>query len=97
MPILRALVCLAEQDSIQAPDPTPTVASAEFKTTSGEKTPQPKYNVDELVEDAAALRITPFMLDTYAREYDDMVRVRDARAIEMDELRNSNRSLSAQL
>jgi hypothetical protein len=50
-----------------------------------------------MVEDAAALRITPFMLDTYAREYDEMVRVRDARAIEMDELRNSNRSLSAQL
>jgi hypothetical protein len=49
------------------------------------------------VNDAISLRITPFMLDSYAREYEDMVRQRDAQMTEMDELRNSNRNLSAQV
>lgn len=55
------------------------------------------YKVDEFVSDAVGLRITPFMLDSYAREYNDMVRVRDAHAVEMDLLRNSNRNLAAQV
>jgi hypothetical protein len=55
------------------------------------------HDVDTFVADAAALRITPFMLDAYAREYEDMVRARDAQATEMDALRGSNRALSAQV
>ncbi|EIN11809.1 RabGAP/TBC [Punctularia strigosozonata HHB-11173 SS5] len=58
---------------------------------------RPKYKVDSFVQDAIALRITPFMLDAYAHEYEDMVRARDAHAIEMDELRNSNRALLGQV
>jgi thioesterase domain-containing protein len=56
-----------------------------------------KYDVDAFVQSAIALKITPFMLDAFAHEYEDMVRARDAHAIEMDELRNSNRALSAQM
>jgi hypothetical protein len=32
-----------------------------------------KYNVDEFVNDAVSLRITPFMLDCYRHEYEDLV------------------------
>ncbi|KAI0081204.1 RabGAP/TBC [Panus rudis PR-1116 ss-1] len=60
-------------------------------------TSEPKYDVDRFVQDAVSLRITPFMLDNYAHEYEELVRTRDAHAIEMDALRNSNRNLSAQV
>jgi len=33
----------------------------------------PKYRVDEFVNEAASLRITPFMLDCYRHEYEDLV------------------------
>ena len=55
------------------------------------------YWVDEFVQDAVSLQITPFMLDTYAHEYDDLVRMRDAHALELDNLRSNNRSLMAQV
>jgi len=32
-----------------------------------------KYMVDEFVHDAVSLRITPFMLDSYRHEYEDLV------------------------
>ena len=56
-----------------------------------------KYNVDRFVEDAFALKISSFMLDQYAEEYEEMLRTRNAHAIEMDTLRTSNRMLSAQV
>jgi hypothetical protein len=62
-----------------------------------QKADRPQHDVDALVADAAALRITPFMLDTYAREYEEIVRTREAAAVEMDELRTSNRGLSSQV
>ncbi|KAH7925525.1 RabGAP/TBC [Leucogyrophana mollusca] len=65
--------------------------------TDGEDDRHAKYRVDEFVQDAISLKITPFMLDAYAHEYEDLVRARDAHAIEIDTLRNSNRSLSAQV
>lgn len=37
------------------------------------------------------------MLDAYAHEYADLIRARDAHAIEMDALRNSNRALAARV
>jgi ecotropic viral integration site 5 protein len=55
------------------------------------------YNVNEFLQDTLSLRITPFMLDNYAREYAELVRARDAHAHEVDALRNNNRSLSAQV
>ncbi|OBZ66581.1 GTPase-activating protein GYP5 [Grifola frondosa] len=64
-------------------------------TAEGE--PKQAYKVDEFVQDAVSLKITPFMLDTYAHEYDELVRARDAHRIEMDALRNTNRMLSSQV
>ena len=55
------------------------------------------YYVDDFVRDASLVRITPFMLDAYAHEYQDTVREREAHAVEMDSLRNINRNLSAQV
>ena len=64
-----------------------------------ESTPdaKPTYRVDEFVQDAISLRITPFMLDSYAHEYAEMIRERDAHAMEVDFLRKSNRNLSTQV
>jgi hypothetical protein len=58
---------------------------------------KPTYRVDDFVNDAMSLRITPFMLDSYSHEYQEMIRVRDMHAAEMDALRNHNRQLSAQM
>ncbi|KAJ7647307.1 hypothetical protein FB45DRAFT_195045 [Roridomyces roridus] len=55
---------------------------------------QPQYRVDEFVQDAVSLRITPFMLDSYRHEYEDLVRETNKHALEVDELRSSNRLLS---
>lgn len=57
----------------------------------------PIYDIDQYVQDAVSMNITPFMLDQYANEYEELVRTRDAQLIEMDALRNSNRALSAQV
>lgn len=56
---------------------------------------QALYEVDAFVEDATSLKITPFMLDTYSREYCESIRRREAHAVEMDNLRNTNRTLAA--
>jgi len=37
------------------------------------------------------------VLDTYAQEWDEVVRIRDAHANEVNELRSANRQLSAQV
>lgn len=55
------------------------------------------YRGDKFVQDAVNLRITPFMLDSYAREYEELVQLRDAHSLEVDTLRNSNRNLAAQV
>lgn len=56
-----------------------------------------KYDVDRYVEDAFALKISSFMLDSYAKEYEELIRTRNQHAMEMDALRTSNRNLSAQV
>lgn len=56
-----------------------------------------QYQVDKFVMEALQLKITPFMLDSYAHEYDDQVRTREAHLVEMDTLRNTNRHLTAQV
>ena len=40
---------------------------------------------------------TPFMLDSYEAEYDEMCRAQNKHALELDQLRNANRSLSTQV
>jgi len=58
---------------------------------------EPHYNIDQFVQDAVELKITPFMLDTYAHEYEEIVRIRDAHANEVAALQHQNRALQAQM
>lgn len=71
--------------------------STSADNSSGSTTSSARYLVDEFVQDAVKVKITPFMLDAYAHEYEDLVRTRDAHAIETDTLRNANRQLAAQV
>ncbi|KAI0051237.1 RabGAP/TBC [Auriscalpium vulgare] len=68
---------------------------ASFDTT--DPAAKPTYRVDDFVQDAISLKITPFMLDSYIHEYNEMIRVRDAHAEEVDTLRTTNRKLSNQV
>lgn len=56
-----------------------------------------RYRVNAFVQDAFSLRITPFMLDNYAHEYEDLVRARDAHKLEMENLKTNNQRLAAQV
>jgi len=49
------------------------------------------------VQEAVAVQITPFMLDSYAHEYADLLKVRDAHTMEVEALKNSNRNLLTQV
>ena len=81
---------LPETDSVHRySQSTRSIGNGESHSTS--------YRVDEFVQDAINLKITPFMLDQYANEYEELVRKRDAHAIEVDSLRTTNRTLSNQV
>ncbi|KIO28072.1 hypothetical protein M407DRAFT_72274, partial [Tulasnella calospora MUT 4182] len=56
-----------------------------------------RYRADDFVVDAFRVKITPFMLDTYANEYNELRRVQTAHAMEMDNLRTANRGLANQV
>lgn len=59
--------------------------------------PGPQYRANEFVQDAFSVRITPFLLDTFANEWQDLRRVQNAHAIEVDNLRTVNRNLTSQV
>ncbi|KAF5370842.1 hypothetical protein D9758_002060 [Tetrapyrgos nigripes] len=65
----------------------------------GEDEKDVKYLVDEFVTDASSVssQITSFMLDSYMHEYEDKMREQHRHAVEVAELRNSNRLLSQQV
>ncbi|KZO98865.1 RabGAP/TBC, partial [Calocera viscosa TUFC12733] len=56
-----------------------------------------RYRADAFVQDAFQVKVSPFMLDTYAAEYEDLVRQQNKHLVEMDTLRNVNRHLSSQV
>lgn len=56
-----------------------------------------QYRANDFVQDAFSVRITPFSLDTYANEWNDLRRVQNAHAIEVDNLRMNNRNLAARV
>ena len=58
---------------------------------------EPQFRVDEFVRDASRVNITPFQLDNYAAEYEDLRKAQTAHIIEMDNLRHENRTLKAQV
>ncbi|KAK0195593.1 rab-GTPase-TBC domain-containing protein [Armillaria mellea] len=67
------------------------------QSTESEDPREVKYDADGFVSDAVSFRITPFQLDTYGHEYDDIMREANKHKVEMDELRTANRSLSAKV
>lgn len=60
-------------------------------------TDKPVYRANEFVRDALQVKITPFMLDRFAEEYDTMCRQQNAHEIELDNLRQVNTKLSNQV
>jgi len=58
---------------------------------------EPQFRVDDFVRDASRVRITPFQLDNYATEYKELRKAQTAHLIEMDHMRNENRTLKAQV
>ncbi|PFH51496.1 hypothetical protein AMATHDRAFT_58886 [Amanita thiersii Skay4041] len=68
-----------------------------YRVSKEDRGEEAKYDVDQFVQDSVSIQITPFMLDSYRHEYEDIVRETNKHAIEMDGLRNSNRALSVQV
>lgn len=44
-----------------------------FQEEAKDESMEPTYKVDEFVREAVALHITPFMLDSYRHEYEDLM------------------------
>ncbi|KAH6913979.1 rab-GTPase-TBC domain-containing protein [Coprinopsis sp. MPI-PUGE-AT-0042] len=62
----------------------------------GEEGP-PKYRVDEFVQEAVSVNVTPFMLDSFRHEYEDLMRETHKTKTLIEELTNSNRQLTQQV
>jgi ecotropic viral integration site 5 protein len=56
-----------------------------------------QFRVDDFVRDASKVKITPFQLDNYAAEYEELRKAQTAHLVEVDNLRNENRALKAQV
>ncbi|KAK4688869.1 ecotropic viral integration site 5 protein, partial [Tremellales sp. Uapishka_1] len=56
-----------------------------------------EWKANDFVRDAYEVRITPFMLDSYQSEWDELCRSQNKHALEVDQLRNANRNLSFQV
>jgi len=75
-------------------DPT---SPAREPGTDAAKDTSATYHVDRFVQDALRVKITPFLLDTFASEWEELRRAQSAHTMEMEALRAANRSLTAQL
>ncbi|WVW81887.1 hypothetical protein I302_103886 [Kwoniella bestiolae CBS 10118] len=64
---------------------------------NGDLHSEEEWKANEFVRDAYEIRITPFMLDSYASEWDEQQKNQNRHAVEIDTLRNANRNLSAQV
>ncbi|TKY84570.1 hypothetical protein EX895_006472 [Sporisorium graminicola] len=58
---------------------------------------KPSYRTNEFVRDAFAVKITPFILDSFAAEFDVQVRAANAHRREVEALRLVNRNLAARV
>ncbi|WVF66115.1 hypothetical protein IAT40_000854 [Kwoniella sp. CBS 6097] len=65
--------------------------------SGGDPHSEEEWKANEFVRDAYEIRITPFMLDSYASEWEEQLRSQNRHALEVDQLRNANRNLSAQV
>ncbi|RSH81499.1 GTPase-activating protein [Saitozyma podzolica] len=63
----------------------------------GDSEGEEEWKANEFVRDAYEIRITPFMLDSYEAEHEELCRAQNRHAQELDQLRNANRNLSGQV
>ncbi|ODN76152.1 hypothetical protein L202_06074 [Cryptococcus amylolentus CBS 6039] len=71
--------------------------SAQDEPAKGGEDDDGMWRADEFVTDAFEIRITPLMLDAYASEWEEQCRAANRHAMEVDHLRNINRTLSGQV
>ncbi|EFI28145.1 hypothetical protein CC1G_14172 [Coprinopsis cinerea okayama7 len=69
-----------------------------YQITEGpEEEGTPKYRVDEFVQEAVSVNITPFMLDSFRHEYEDLMRETHKQKTLIEDLTTTNRQLSQQV
>lgn len=84
--------------SINIVSPATAISSGVSGEEDGEaEVARPSYDVDRFVQDAFQVKVSPFMLDSYGAEWEDLRRAANKHAMEMDGLRNANRQLTAQV
>jgi hypothetical protein len=89
---------LSNSSGFSAPFTDPSRQSRSVHATKHkDNAPRPVYDADRFVQDAFQVKVTPFMLDSFAHEWEDLRRAQTAHAVEMENLRNSNRALAAQV
>ncbi|PWN49932.1 RabGAP/TBC [Violaceomyces palustris] len=76
--------------------PNSTIPSGQVPGNSTSER-QKTYKTNEFVKDAFQIKITPYMLDTYASEFDEQIRAANAHRREVDALRLVNRNLAAKV
>ncbi|SPO32583.1 related to GYP5 - GTPase-activating protein (GAP) [Ustilago trichophora] len=74
-----------------------TTTSPSSANGNGAPSSKPRYRTNEFVRDAFDVKITPFILDTYAGEFDVQVRAANAHRREVEALRLVNRNLAARV
>ncbi|KAF8332648.1 RabGAP/TBC [Cantharellus anzutake] len=52
------------------------------------------YRADLFIQDAMRVKVTPFLLDTFASEWEELRRAQNAHTMELESLRAANRSLT---
>lgn len=83
---------LDEEDEARTPDANATFdGNGEHRSSTAAS--QNEYRVGEFVRDAFQFKITPFMLDSYASDFAEQVRVANAHRREIETLKVENRSL----
>ncbi|WWC66780.1 uncharacterized protein I206_100685 [Kwoniella pini CBS 10737] len=70
------------------------IEKPDAKTGGGD---EEEWKANDFVRDAYEIRITPFMLDSYASEWEEQQKNQNRHALEVDTLRNANRNLSSQV
>ncbi|KAJ1579384.1 hypothetical protein NDA11_005253 [Ustilago hordei] len=98
--------CSSSQDGEDAEDKTAIQPSRQVRLSTQStnssisangSTQKPQYRTNEFVRDAFEIKITPFLLDTYAGEFDVQVRAANAHRREVEALRLVNRNLASRV
>ncbi|SNX85982.1 related to GYP5 - GTPase-activating protein (GAP) [Melanopsichium pennsylvanicum] len=74
-----------------------SLQSATSCSSANAEKAKPQYRTNEFVRDAFEIKITPFILDTYASEFDSQVRAANAHRREVEALRLVNRNLASRV